>query len=100
MKYIITESRRDKIIQNFLEDHVGNLTRHLSLGYDWKDKNGETIFNTDYYEDLLGINQKLWNTIKTMFNLTPNETETAFLEFFHSQTGRYFPDGIYTFEVA
>jgi hypothetical protein len=102
MKYIITESRRDVIVQNFLEDHVGYMERHLHpstvVDYEhWTDKNNKTTFEVDNGD--LGVSEVLWNTIKTMFNLTPHETDTALLEFFHSQTGRYFPDGIYTFEV-
>ena len=105
MKYIIAESKRDHMVDMFLDDYVGEISIHhhpaSMVDYVWwTDKDGRTVFEGDGLTDeaSLGVDEKLWNTIERMFSLTSHETDLAFMRFVEQRSKYKFPDGVYTFE--
>ena len=107
MKYVITESRLDELIQNYISESVGLLERHSShdsysySNYMWytnlKDVMIFEIAETD--EGLgLGVLESLWNSVNGMFSLSDYDTDKAFMKWMLNYKGGKFPGGIYTFE--
>lgn len=105
MKYIITESRLDKMVQNFITNQVGLLERHTNPTF------GDTyIWYTDLKDVMvfeisnnkaglgLGVLEPMWNLVKTMFSLSDYETDNAFITWMSNNKGLESPDGVYLFE--
>lgn len=106
MKYIITESRLDTIIDNYITNLIGdklikNFHPSSAVGYVWwEDKFGNGVFESDESdEDLsLGVYEDVWNSIQSMFSLDSYGTDKALISWMKNKTGMDFPDGVYTFE--
>lgn len=104
-KYTITKDRRDQIIDEFLDDYIGELSlnHHPTSMVDyvwWTDKDGRMVFEGDSLTDeaSLGVDEKLWNTIERMFSLSSHETDLSFIRFMEQRSKYKFPEGVYTFE--
>jgi len=105
MKYLILESRLDKLVQKYITNYVGVLERHSSptfgRSYIWyTNLNGEMIFeisDTDYGL-ALGVYESLWSLVKGVFSLSDSDTDRAFLIWMtNNEEKREFED-LYTFE--
>jgi hypothetical protein len=90
MDYIITESRLVKIIDNYIGQTVGNLEMKNSTNirgtkddFELVDKNGNIIF--EFVAGHLGVSQRLFFTIKNLFNLNDSETENMFVRWFEKK---------------
>lgn len=93
MDYIITESRLVKIIDNYINQTVGELemknssnVRGTKDDFELVDKNGNLIF--EFVGGHLGISQRLFETISSLFNINFPETENMFVRWFEKK----FPD--------
>lgn len=106
MKYIITESRLNTIIDNYITNLIGDkLIKHFHpssmVGYVWwTDKFDNRVFESDESdEDLsLGVPEDIWNSIQSMFSLDSGDTDIVLTQWMKNKTGMDFPDGVYTFE--
>lgn len=105
MKYTITESRLDKLVQNFITNQVGLLERHTNptFGdtYIWyTDLKDVMVFEiSDGGEGIgLGVLKSMWNLVKEMFSLSNYETDNAFMTWMNNNQGWESLDGVYTFE--
>jgi hypothetical protein len=105
MKYLILESRLDKLVQKYITNYVGVLERHSSptfgRSYIWyTNLNGEMIFeisDTDYGL-ALGVYESLWSLVKGVLSLSDSDTDRAFLIWMtNNEEKREFED-LYTFE--
>jgi hypothetical protein len=70
MKYIITESRLEQLVLNWLNSEYGNLERHEYPNYIYYTKNGQIIF--DYYKKngLVFINyDRIWSYFESYFSM-------------------------------
>ena len=93
MDYIITESRLVKLIDNYINHTVGELEMKNSSNirgtkddFELVDKNGNLIF--EFVGGHLGISQRLFETISSLFNINFPETENMFVRWFEKK----FPD--------
>ena len=108
MKYIITESRLDKLVQTFITNYVGPLKRniHPDFGdsYIWYTTSYDlTVFeisssNSGEGVVALGVLESMWDLVKGMFLLSSLETDNAFATWAANNEGMETPDEIYTFE--
>ena len=95
MDYIITESRLVKLIDNYINHTVGELEMKNSSNirgtkddFELVDKNGNLIF--EFVGGHLGISQRLFETISSLFNINFPETENMFVRWFEKK----FPDEV------
>lgn len=106
MKYIISESRLNTLIQDFITNSIGGeLTKYYhpssAVGYMWwKNSNGDTIFESDDSDEdwALGVRGDLWDLVRGMFLLDAYATDKSFLTWMENYSGMKFPAGVYTFE--
>lgn len=107
MKYIITESRLENLINEYLTKIVGlpiQKHHHPSsvVSYIWFTNNkDEVIFEMDDSSEglELGVREDLWNSVQSLFSLSVNETEKVFMEWMEQEFNNDFLTGAYTFEV-
>lgn len=105
MKYVISESRLDNVVQKFISDYVGKLESRVSTGpgptYVWYvGNNGRVMFevtNTDK-GPRLDVPIDLWNTVKKMFSLSMSEVDQAFLKWMRNYNGYEYPGGVYNID--
>lgn len=93
MDYIIKESRLVNLIDNYINQTVGELEMKNSTNvrgtkddFELVDKRGNLIF--EFVGDHLGISQRLFETISSLFNINESETENMFVRWFEKK----FPD--------
>jgi hypothetical protein len=106
MKYLITESRLDEMIDDYITNITGGVLerhKHPNTMVDyiwWTDLEGRTVFEQfDADEGLsLGVREDMWNSVYLMFSLSTNNTDIAFLKWMFNYNGMKFPSGVYTFE--
>jgi hypothetical protein len=106
MKYLITESRLDEMIDDYITNITGGvleLHKHPNAMFDyvwWTDLEGRSIFEGyNNNEGLsLGVREDIWNSVNRMFSLSSNNTDIAFLKWMFNYNGMKFPSGVYTFE--
>ena len=106
MKYIITESRLDKLTNDFINELTGGVLerhKHPNAMVDyiwWTDLEGRTIFEQDDIDEglSLGVREDIWNSVNRMFSFSSNNTDIAFLKWMFNYNGMKFPSGVYTFE--
>lgn len=106
MKYIITESRLNIIIDNYITNLIGDeLVKHVHpssmVGYVWwTDKYDNTVFESDETDDdlSLGVHEDIWYSIQSMFSLDTYDTDMSLMQWMKDKTGMDFPEGVYTFE--
>jgi hypothetical protein len=105
MKYIIKESRLDKLVQTFITNYVGPLKRniHPDFGdsYIWYTTSKDiTVFEISEGAHGLGLGvlESMWDLVKEMFSLSHLETDNAFSTWAANNEGMETPDEIYTFE--
>lgn len=105
MRYIITESRLDDIVQKFISDYVGDLKSHVSTApgptYFWyTGKNGIVMFEVTETNkgSRLDVHNDLWNIVKKMFSLSMSEVDQAFLKWMHNYDGSEYPAGVYNID--
>jgi hypothetical protein len=105
MKYIIAESRLDKLVQKYITNYVGVLERHSSptFGntYIWyTNLNGDMMFEISDTENglALGVYESMWNMVKGVFSLYDYDTDEAFLTWMENNEEMRRFDDLYTFE--
>jgi hypothetical protein len=108
MKYVITESRLDELVQKYITNYVGGLLeKHSSptfgKTYIWyTNSNGSMVFeisDTLYHGVGLGVLESVWNTVKDMFSLSDNDTDIAFIIWVSNYMGKKgYIEGVYTFQ--
>jgi hypothetical protein len=104
MNYSITESRLNQIIDTFISNQIGMLKKHIHPSssvnyYWWTDKYDNSVFEFSGDDDpSLGVYEKLWESVRDLFDLSPIETDESFLRWAYHHMGMEFEDGIYTFE--
>ena len=106
MKYIITESRLDKLVNDFINELTGGVlerNKHPNDMVDyiwWTDLKGRTIFEQDDTDEglSLGVREDIWNSVNRMFSLSSYDTHIAFQKWMFNYNGTKFPAGVYTFE--
>jgi hypothetical protein len=106
MKYLITESRINELIQNYITNYVGVLERHSSptfgRSYVWYTNSNDgmmfEISDTDFGL-ALGVFEPMWNTVKGMFSLSDNDTDRAFLTWMKNNEEKIEFEELYTFEI-
>ena len=93
MDYIITENRLLNLMDNYLTQMVGELEMRYSSNvrakeddFELVDKNDNLIF--EFVDDHLGISQRLFLTISSLFNTDKSGTEDLFVKWFQKK----FPD--------
>ena len=98
MKYIITESRLDKMIDKYITTVVGGELIRYDNG--WYRPDGEFLFlMEDTKRGLaLGVRGDLWLGVSHLFLLNDGDkTDKAFKTWMENYSGEKFPGGIYTF---
>jgi hypothetical protein len=90
MDYIITEQRLITFIDNYITQTVGELEMKNSTNvrgtkddFELVDKNGNLIF--EFVDDHLGVSQRLFLTISSLFNMNDSETENMFVRWFEKK---------------
>jgi hypothetical protein len=78
MKYIITESQHNKIIDKFItyqfEPHEEKRTKNKPDSIFWV-KDGEVIAEINKNSGYFWVESQIWNTISSMFSLEYSETQ-------------------------
>ena len=108
MKYLITESRLDELVQNYITDYVGLLERHSSPTFNrtyiwYTNLNGEMMFEITDDSGLgleLGVFESMWNAVRGMFSLSDYDTDKAFLTWMKNNRGMRDFVEVYTFEES
>jgi hypothetical protein len=107
MKYIITESRIDELVQKYITNYVGPLEKHSSptfgQTYIWyTNLNGGMVFeisDTLYNGVGLGVLESVWNSVKDMFSFSDVVTDIAFTIWMSNYIGKKeYIEGVYTFQ--
>ena len=105
MKYLISESRLDNLVQKYITNYVGVLERHSSppFGdtYIWYTNiNGEMMFEISDTENglALGVFESMWNMVKGVFSLSDSDTDRAFLTWMLNNEEKREFEELYTFE--
>jgi len=105
MKYIITESRLDRLVQNFISNHVGQLELHLhpdfGESYVWyTDSKDNKVFEISRSSAGvgLGVLESMFKLVKGMFSLSDYDANNAFSKWMEDNKGLDSFDGVYTFE--
>ena len=87
MKYIITENRLVDFVDKYLEDSIGRLRKfpitHINAredDFELVDDKGETMFY--YYDYGLGVEEKLYLKMLSLFNLNHRELEKLLTKWF------------------
>lgn len=87
MKYIITENRLVDFVDKYLEDSIGRLRKfpitHINAredDFELVDDKGETMFY--YYDYGLGVEEKLYLKMLSLFNLNHREFEKLLAKWF------------------
>jgi hypothetical protein len=87
MKYLITENRLVDIVDKYLEDSIGRLRKfpldHINAredDFELADDSGETIFT--YFDYGLGVEEKLYIKMLSLFNLNHKELEKLLEKWF------------------
>jgi hypothetical protein len=78
MKYVITESRLERIAIKWLNDNYGDLERYeIKKHPDWVFfvKDGETIFDYHKKKHIVSTSDELWRFLESMFGLNKKEIE-------------------------
>lgn len=90
MDYIISEGRLVKLIDNYITQKFGELTKRDSShvmategDFELVDKDGNVMF--EFIDHNLGVSQPLFNTIGDLFNKTFMETENIFVRWFEKK---------------
>lgn len=81
MDYEISQSRWENLIDKFIKNYVGKLTKVDKPDFNysfWVDENGSSIFHSDNDESL-GVVEDLWNALESTFSLTSYQTRLIFL---------------------
>ena len=107
MKYIISESRLDDIIQKYLSSQLSDLKEVEKYGPDerhqfwYVDKSGEplvVIYPRYHGGDLLVLRRVIYETVANMFGLkTTDDIQAPILKYFEEKWGML-TRRIYTFE--
>lgn len=105
MKYVISESRLDDIVQKFISDYVGDLKSRVSTGpgptYVWYVGNNERVMfevTRTNEGERLDVRNDLWNAVKKLFSLSVSEVDDAFLKWMYNYNGYEYPAGVYTID--
>jgi hypothetical protein len=106
MKYLITESRLDQVINNFITKIVGEKLDRVEskvapITWFHDPKNGKLVFEIDDNaggDTALGVSNEIYFTVRRMFSLWNNETDKAFMDWMTNYTGKKFPSGVYNFD--
>lgn len=106
MNYSITEDRLKQVIDKFISEHVGILTKHFKTGSDynyywWENKDGEPVFYVAMGgedEGMLGVYSRIWFLVKDLFNLNSKETDNSFLRWAYHHMGFELENGVYIFD--
>jgi hypothetical protein len=101
MKYIITESRFDQIIMDYLDNQFSGMEKHCDAiggGYIQWWGNGEypMIEMGEDNGNLMGFNRKIWDGIGGLFNLTGQESTKYICRWIQINL-KYSPNQIYLF---
>jgi len=87
MKYVITENRLVDFVDKYLEDSIGRLRKfpitHINAredDFELVDDKGETMFY--YYDYGLGVEEKLYLKMLSLFNLNHRELEKLLEKWF------------------
>jgi hypothetical protein len=105
MKYIISESRLDDIIQKYLSSQLSDLKEVEKHGLEhsiwYVDKSGEplvVIYPRYHGGDLLVLRRVIYETVANMFGLeTTDDIQAPILKYFREKWG-ILVNTIYTFE--
>jgi hypothetical protein len=104
MKYQINKSRLDEIIMYYLdtvfsgiEEHLDDEPEEIIQWWGVGDERVLEVENTDDEEELvMGVLFYIWDGLKTMFNLTPTQTDEYIMIWIHKRLGLS-PTEIYNF---
>ena len=102
MKYIISENRFNRIVDEYLNRQLGNLSKQkLNIRTSnyllYYNKYGTPVLSIDDYDNEIGVSQDLWDSTKHLFNLSEVETDEFFLRWIKRNMGLNF-EKIYTVE--
>jgi hypothetical protein len=104
MKYVITESRLDELVQKYITNYAGPLEKHSFPSFSntyiqYTNLNGSLVFgiSDSDYGLALGVSEPMWNTVKDMFSLSDNDTDIAFMTWMKNNKGRKIFDEVYRF---
>ena len=97
MKYIITESKLDKVVDSFITSQLGGLEQKLekvdsTVNRDvFRDKNGNTIMivlvGMDY-KPIIGLNEYVYKSVASVFGLNDfHEVQKYFKKWFKKHMG-------------
>lgn len=105
MKYVISESRLDNVVQKFISDYVGDLKSRVSTGpgptYVWYVGNNERVMfevTRTNEGERLDVRNDLWNSVKKLFSLSMSEVDNAFLKWMYNYNGYEYPAGVFNIE--
>jgi hypothetical protein len=89
MKYIITESRLNSIIENWLNENYGDLEKFNRTEFReiYLSKNGRFKFMYNLKTKRLYIVSEIWNFISNMFSLDYDETGDILLNWCNNKFG-------------
>jgi len=89
MKYIITESRLNSIIENWLNENYSDLERYHRTEFReiYLSKNGRFKFMYNLRTKRLYVVNEVWNFITNMFGLDYDETEKILLNWCSNKFG-------------
>lgn len=111
MKYEISQSRLNSVIQNYITNMLSNLTKNSApseeMGFMedfnymwWEDPTGRKLFEGIDKEDgfLLGIHKTLSSSVQDFFQLNEEDTKDSFTLWMIKNYGIPEPHDVYEFE--
>lgn len=103
MKYIISESRFENLIMNFLDDRFKGMKKHVEhladRNYTWWGIGNYGMLDKSTNDDGVvgvGVNIEIWNSLRGTFDLSPTQTDEYITMWVEENLG-IFPHEIWTF---
>jgi hypothetical protein len=97
MKYIITESRLEQLVMNYLDSSIKNVKEvyHEEDGDEYVgwEINGEVVFAILKNENKLGILDTFFDTLQNLFGLSKEQSEEYLLKWIEQNLG-VVPDSV------
>ena len=90
MKYQIDKARLEDIIMKYLDSVFFGIEEHIDViegkDYQWWGKGEDEMIAIDSsYDDglAMGVEDSIWQVVRSMFGLTPHQTDEYFMRWIH-----------------
>lgn len=99
MKIIISESRLDSLIMNYLDEQFDGMTSSIDEeSWEWWGVGDDCLIEKQVKDGVVevGVSHEIWEGLTDLFSLTPTQADEYILEWLGKNL-KIFPDELYIF---